>query len=376
MDLIRSRVKTTSTYMGCSHHSVPSLSKVAMRSGAGTKSGLPGRVVSCTSLTIAALTGPSFHDGSGSVTGDVVAQPASSSATIHSDTASRPHQMNPRTCLRIAAPISIVRPIVAARHSAARARHNRSMRCARCGSSLDDDAKVCGQCGAVVGVSYGPPGEQGPVRRQAPVVSRGAGLWGCATFVERVKSILRSPRTEWPAIAERADHAARDLRGIRDAARGDRRAGAGDRGGGDRRARHAPRVREGEPGRRGSRRGCCCSPWRSSRSTCSPGSSTAWRGSSAASPTDCRRSSSSPIATRPSGSPACSTSCPRSGCCGSPPRGYAVYLAVGRTAASHALPAGAHGGVHRGRRSQRIRALDGACGARDRADRHRAEPFD
>ena len=92
--LMRSRVNTTSVYSGCSHHSVPSLSKVAMRSLTGTKSGLPGRVVSSTSLMIAALTGPSFQDGSGSLP-PTVAQPATNS-TATTSAASRVQPMNPR----------------------------------------------------------------------------------------------------------------------------------------------------------------------------------------------------------------------------------------------------------------------------------------
>ena len=52
--------------MGCSIHSVPSLSKVAMRSGAGTKSAEPSPVTAATKSRMARLAPPSFHDGSGS----------------------------------------------------------------------------------------------------------------------------------------------------------------------------------------------------------------------------------------------------------------------------------------------------------------------
>ena len=53
-------------YIGCSEISVPSLSKVAMRSGTGTKSGPSGVVTLATKARIAALVGPSFQEGSGS----------------------------------------------------------------------------------------------------------------------------------------------------------------------------------------------------------------------------------------------------------------------------------------------------------------------
>ncbi len=53
-------------YIGCSVHSVPSLSKVAMRSGTGIQSRPPGVVVRVTKSTIDCLFGPSFHDGNGS----------------------------------------------------------------------------------------------------------------------------------------------------------------------------------------------------------------------------------------------------------------------------------------------------------------------
>src|SRR5271163_3326159 len=59
--------------MGCSAHSVPSLSKVATRSTAGTKSGEPGFVTRSTKASIAFLDTVSFHDGSGSPVADACA---------------------------------------------------------------------------------------------------------------------------------------------------------------------------------------------------------------------------------------------------------------------------------------------------------------
>ena len=49
--------------MGCSDQSVPSLSKVAIRSEAGTKSGPPSFVTLSTNSTMALFAGPSFQDG-------------------------------------------------------------------------------------------------------------------------------------------------------------------------------------------------------------------------------------------------------------------------------------------------------------------------
>ena len=59
----RSRQYITCEYIGCSTHSVPSWSKVAMRSGGGTNFGLAWSVVACTNSTIAFLAAPSFHEG-------------------------------------------------------------------------------------------------------------------------------------------------------------------------------------------------------------------------------------------------------------------------------------------------------------------------
>jgi hypothetical protein len=63
----RSRQYTTCEYIGCSTHSVPSWSMVAIRSAGGTNCGLPCVVVVRTKSTIAFLAGPSFQEGSGSV---------------------------------------------------------------------------------------------------------------------------------------------------------------------------------------------------------------------------------------------------------------------------------------------------------------------
>ena len=62
----RSSAKNSWKYIGCSAQSVPSLSKTAMRSAGGTKSGEPFFVTFATNSTILAFAGPSFHDGSGS----------------------------------------------------------------------------------------------------------------------------------------------------------------------------------------------------------------------------------------------------------------------------------------------------------------------
>jgi hypothetical protein len=74
------------------------------------------------------------------------------------------------------------------------------MRCARCGSTLERDAKVCGQCGAVVGASYGASGGKSPFAPKAPSLPA-ARLGETPRLLGRVKSILRSPRAEWPVIA-------------------------------------------------------------------------------------------------------------------------------------------------------------------------------
>src|SRR5262245_22076199 len=53
--------------IGFSGHNVPSLSNTAIRSDAGTNLGLAWAVVSFTKVTMACFAGPSFHDGSGSM---------------------------------------------------------------------------------------------------------------------------------------------------------------------------------------------------------------------------------------------------------------------------------------------------------------------
>jgi hypothetical protein len=77
------------------------------------------------------------------------------------------------------------------------------MKCVRCGTGLDDRAMVCGQCGAVVGLSYGPPQSRPQAfstkpmapHAMAPGTARSSGL------VARVGGILKEPRREWPMIA-------------------------------------------------------------------------------------------------------------------------------------------------------------------------------
>lgn len=66
MLLTRSSANSIWKYMGCSLHSVPSLSNTAMRSSAATKSGPPERVTARTNSTMAVRDGPSFQDGSSS----------------------------------------------------------------------------------------------------------------------------------------------------------------------------------------------------------------------------------------------------------------------------------------------------------------------
>lgn len=61
----RSSAKASWVYIGCSTHNVPSLSKVAMRSAGGTKSGEPSRVTAATKSSIDCFVAPSFHEGSG-----------------------------------------------------------------------------------------------------------------------------------------------------------------------------------------------------------------------------------------------------------------------------------------------------------------------
>src|SRR6184192_478241 len=56
----------TCEYIGCSTQSVPSWSKVAMRSAGGTNCGLAVSVVTLTKFMIADLAAPPFHEGNGS----------------------------------------------------------------------------------------------------------------------------------------------------------------------------------------------------------------------------------------------------------------------------------------------------------------------
>ncbi len=49
-------------YSGCSAQSVPSLSKVAIHSAGGTKSGPPSFVTFATNSTLAFFAAPSFHE--------------------------------------------------------------------------------------------------------------------------------------------------------------------------------------------------------------------------------------------------------------------------------------------------------------------------
>ncbi len=64
--LIRSIAKMNWKYSGCSAHSVPSLSKVAMRSAGRDEAGEPGVVTAATKSMMDCLVLPSTHDGSGS----------------------------------------------------------------------------------------------------------------------------------------------------------------------------------------------------------------------------------------------------------------------------------------------------------------------
>jgi hypothetical protein len=62
---MRSRTKKNWKYIGCSAQSVPSLSKVAMRSAGGTKSTEPSVVTFPTKATIDIFAAPSFQEGNG-----------------------------------------------------------------------------------------------------------------------------------------------------------------------------------------------------------------------------------------------------------------------------------------------------------------------
>src|SRR6266496_4842753 len=77
----RSMANRNWKYNGCSAHSVPSLSNVAMRSGTGTKSDEPSFVTFSTKATIAFFGAVSFHDGRGSAALAMPAVKASAAAS-------------------------------------------------------------------------------------------------------------------------------------------------------------------------------------------------------------------------------------------------------------------------------------------------------
>jgi hypothetical protein len=85
------------------------------------------------------------------------------------------------------------------------------MKCARCNASLDDGVMVCSQCGAVVGLKYGPgttaQRQASPANFATSAPKTGAPTPGALPrtgttrpLAERVKGILLSPRAEWSAI--------------------------------------------------------------------------------------------------------------------------------------------------------------------------------
>lgn len=88
---------------------------------------------------------------------------------------------------------------------AAAARENRDMKCTRCNTSLANGAMVCGQCGAVVGLAYGPPhgapNAGFPSHKAAAPAFAAPGAGATKRLPDRVKGILSSPRVEWRAIA-------------------------------------------------------------------------------------------------------------------------------------------------------------------------------
>ena len=81
------------------------------------------------------------------------------------------------------------------------------MKCARCGTALDDDAMVCGQCGAVVGASYGPADSKRPFA-QKPASFLTTRTAATPRLLSRVKSLMGSPRSEWQVIANEPTTAA------------------------------------------------------------------------------------------------------------------------------------------------------------------------
>ena len=77
---------------------------------------------------------------------------------------------------------------------------------------MDDQALVCGQCGAVVGMSYGAPGSRSKPHSEPfttkPMLPHAMGGGGqTVRLTNRVKGILKSPRREWPVIASEATSA-------------------------------------------------------------------------------------------------------------------------------------------------------------------------
>src|SRR5689334_22814768 len=78
------------------------------------------------------------------------------------------------------------------------------MNCTRCGSALPDTTLVCSQCGAVVGLKYGPAHERTsfPDHKHQAARPFSAPLAGAAKRLPaRGKGMLLSPRNEWTAIA-------------------------------------------------------------------------------------------------------------------------------------------------------------------------------
>jgi hypothetical protein len=83
------------------------------------------------------------------------------------------------------------------------------MKCARCGTPLDEGVMVCSHCGAVVGMTYGrAPATSKPTAVKPAMPAKPAmpmpGAPHAGTTMrlrERVKHLLLSPRSEWNAIA-------------------------------------------------------------------------------------------------------------------------------------------------------------------------------
>jgi len=77
------------------------------------------------------------------------------------------------------------------------------MKCARCGTPLDDGVMICSHCGAVVGMKYARgPDTAKPAAAHPASPAPGAPHAGTTTrLTDRVKGILLSPQREWNAIA-------------------------------------------------------------------------------------------------------------------------------------------------------------------------------